>query len=133
MPITMPGNTSGSIAIWSKIQRALIDARTISQAAKKVMITAMVADVMLTVKLLVIERRTQVSLNAVEYLAGVGSSSAWRDGTWANGRKDDQAMATIGKNCSKGKTSIRSAPSQRHLPSAMRLGRKFLPLMVVNL
>ena len=65
MPMTMPGNTKGSIAMWSRIQRALIDARTMIQAAKKVMITAMVADEMLTVRLFRTERMMPLSLKAV--------------------------------------------------------------------
>ena len=65
MPMTMPGNTSGSIAMWSRIQRALIDARTISQAAKKVMMIATVAEVMLTVRLFITERMMPLSLKAV--------------------------------------------------------------------
>ena len=44
-----------------------------------------------------------------------------------------QAMAMIGKNCSSGRINMKQPPSQRHLPRATRLGRKFLPLMVVNL
>src|SRR5215813_9130089 len=52
IPITIPGNTKGNIAIWSRIQRHLMEARTINQAAKKVIMMATVADVMLTVRLL---------------------------------------------------------------------------------
>ena len=65
MPMTMPGKTNGNIAIWSRIQRALIDARTINQAAKNVMMIAMVADVTLTVKLFITERMMPLSLKAV--------------------------------------------------------------------
>src|SRR5678816_1799141 len=61
MPITIPGKTSGSIAIWSSIQRDFIEARTISQAAKNVMRMAPVADVMLTVKLFMTDRMMPVS------------------------------------------------------------------------
>jgi hypothetical protein len=61
----MPGKTSGSIAIWSSSQRDLIDARTINQAAKKVMITATVAELMLTVKLFSTERMMLLSAKAV--------------------------------------------------------------------
>jgi hypothetical protein len=66
-------------------------------------------------------------------LLSVNIESALRDGTCANGRKEDHAMAAIGTNWSKGKASIKKPPNQRHLPSSIRFGRKFLPLMVVNL
>ena len=65
IPMTMPGKTSGNIAIWSRIQRDLIEARTISQAAKNVIATATVAEVTLTVMLFMIERIMPLSLNAV--------------------------------------------------------------------
>jgi hypothetical protein len=53
------------MAIWSKIQRPLIEARTINQAAKNVIATAIVADVTLTVMLFMIERMMPLSLKAV--------------------------------------------------------------------
>ena len=42
-----------------------MDARTMNQAAKKVMIMAMVAEVMLTVRLFITERMMPLSLKAV--------------------------------------------------------------------
>ena len=62
--MTMPGNTSGTMVNRSRCQRILMLVRVTSQAVTNATPTQAVADTMLMVTLLVMERSILSSLNA---------------------------------------------------------------------